>query len=181
MKKKATTSDVGDRGEALVKRKLERLGFEVEHLKPRARNYDLIARKDGQAINVQVKSFRSKEPTLDPVTKFAKIDIINEKQYYKGPRPLTDPKAIWAWVNFAPDGSNSFYLMPEAEVQKSVCKIYSAFLGRSGHKRPRNPYSLHLIVYLSELKRWKDRWSLFAGVPSRFAWDDESEIRIVKP
>ena len=181
MKKKATTSDVGDLGEALVKRKLERLGFKVEHLKPRARHYDLIARKDGQAINVQVKSFRSKEPTLNPVTKFAKIDIIDERQYFKGLRPLIDAEAVWVWVYFAPDGSNSFYLTPEAEVQKIVCKIYSAFLDRANHKRPRNPYSLHLIVYLSELKRWQDRWSLFPGGHNRFAWDDQEDIRIVKP
>jgi hypothetical protein len=172
-----TTSDIGDRGEALVKGKLEKLGFKVTRRGPRARNYDMTAECDGRTINVQVKSFRWKNPTLDPVTKFIKIDIIDECQKVRGLRPLIDPNAIWVWVYFAPDETISFYLMTEAEVQEIIHRVYGAFLEQINFRRKRNPYSLHTCIPQAELEQRKDNWTVLTD-RRRFVWE-EGDIQIV--
>jgi hypothetical protein len=58
------TTEVGDRGELLVKNLLENRFFEVEMLRRNYPTYDLIARKNGTEVWVSVKTCRDKKRNL---------------------------------------------------------------------------------------------------------------------
>jgi hypothetical protein len=158
-------SDLGERAERLVQSKLEQLGFEVAPMGPRAHDYDMVAVKGEWKLSVQVKASRFKDPQIGNVTKFLKIDIINEpdehvRQYVRGPRALKHPGALWVWVLLLTGEEPTYSLMLEKDVQDITHQLYDSWLKSHGNERPRNPYSLHSLMPYKELEKRKNNWPL---------------------
>ena len=54
-----------------------------------------------------------------------------------------------------------FYVVEGDRLREIVKRRYEAFLSRVGGTRPRNPESKHSRIDPSDVRRWRNRWSLF--------------------
>jgi hypothetical protein len=151
---------LGDRGESLVASELQRRGFQVRRLGPRAHDWDLIAEKHGYKRNVQVKTIGSGSWQCGNATKYIKIDLINEIQSVRAKQPLADPDGIYVFVNL--QGARTFYLTTARDIQDLVYSEYRTNLKKHHGRRPRNPYSFHHASGMDKLSRWKDNWRILS-------------------
>jgi len=157
---------VGDRGERIAALELKRRGYRIQHLGPRARDWDLIAEKGGRKLKIQVKTIGSGSWQCGSATKYIKINLIDERQQGTGKQKLSDSKGIYIFVNL--ENKTTFYLMSANEVQQLVYTGYKANLKRHKNRRPRNPSTFHLRCRSFKSGRTTGRFCINSTLSERF-------------
>lgn len=160
MATRTNPTSLGDKGERIVANELRERGFRVHHLGPRARDWDLVAEKNGIKHKVQVKTIGSGSWQCSDATKYIKINLIDEKQWVTGKKILSDPDGIYIFKNL--ERRRTFYPATAREVQDLVLSEYKANLRRHHRRRPRNPYSFHHGTTMPKLAVWKNNWKILA-------------------
>jgi hypothetical protein len=141
-------------GEHLIASKLGRLGYVATPFAGNVPDFDLLIADDkGHSIPIQVKAINGGSWQFQ-ISKFLDVEIIDDVQYVKGERKLTNPYLVCIFVLLSDDEKDDFFIFHLSDLQKYFSENYK------GGRRSKNPQSLHCAVVPKDLARFKDNWSL---------------------
>jgi len=147
-------------GESLVVTELGRRGIVATSFAGNVPDIDLLAYKDGSSIHLQVKSVRTGSVSFD-ANRFLLIEFDEDKQIVRGPDPNIDGDLIYVFVSIGNSaGEDRLFILEQRQLQEIVRANHTAWLGKHGGVRPRNPQSTHVSVNLAQLAEFEDYWSL---------------------
>lgn len=142
-------------GEHLVASRLGRLGYIASPFAGNVPEFDLlIANENGRAIPVQVKAINGVSWQFK-VDTFLNVEIIDDEQFVKGPKELSNPHLICVFVALGKnEEKDEFFVFTKKDLQEFFLKTYK------GGRRPKNPQSLHCAIWPKDLAGYKDNWGL---------------------
>jgi hypothetical protein len=134
-------------GEHYVAAELHRRGAYAVTFAGNMPEIDLLAcdRERARIVAIQIKTKRSGDWQTD--IRKGRAD------------PIPDDTHFWVLVDLGSERP-SFYIIPEAWMQKSIYDEHQAYLARHGGHRARNPRSTHHRITNVRVHEWRDRWDL---------------------
>jgi len=109
---------------------------------------------------LQVKSVRAGSVSFD-AKRFLTIEFDGDRQIITDPAPVLDAALIFVFVSIGKHlGEDQFFILKQGALQSIIHANHTAWLGKHGGIRPRNPQSTHTAVSLSQLGRYRDNWAL---------------------
>lgn len=148
-------------GEYLVACELARQGFLVATFSGNVPDFDLIATDfKGSSCPIQVKAIKGGAWQFS-IDKFVNITFDGNKQIIGERKPLPIPQLVCVFVIAAEKyGEDQFFILEWSKVQDILIEKYTRWLDSHGGVRPRKPDSLHCSIVQSDLRDYKDNWSM---------------------
>jgi len=141
-------------GEHLIVAKLGRRGYIATPFAGNVPDFDLlIADDEGHSIPVQVKAINGGSWQFH-ISKFLKIEILDDVQYVKGEQQLSNPNLVCIFVLLSDDEKDDFFIFCLRDLQIYFSKSYK------GGRRKKNPQSLHCAILPKDLEQFRNNWSL---------------------
>lgn len=160
---------VGQVGEFLVCAELGRRGLIATPFSGNVPGYDVIAtNEDCRSIPIQVKANNGGKSWQFSATKYLKIEIDSNTKvqtvhgYQRG---LFPDDLVFVFVRLGlRDGAKSdpdrFFILEWKDLRKVMVSHYRLNLKKFAGRRPRNPESTHMALFLPELEPFKDGWEV---------------------
>jgi len=151
-------------GEYLVACELARRGLLVATFSGNVPDFDLIATDfKGSSCPIQVKTIKGGAWQFS-IDKFVDINFDGSKQLIGDKKPLTIPQLLFVFVLAGEKyGEDQFFVLEWSKVQDILIANYTRWLDSHGGVRPRKPDSLHCSVVQSNLRDYKDNWSIISS------------------
>jgi len=153
----------GQIGENLVVAELGRRGIiATANIGANVKDIDVLAYKDGKAIAIQVKAYKTGSLRTEATT-YLNIDYDEdtETQTILGKNKNIDRKLIWVIVKLgAFIGDDRFYICKKGKIQDLVYNEHEKFLKKHNGRRPRNPKSFDCSVEFKYLSDSLNDWSV---------------------
>lgn len=150
-------------GEYLVACELARRGFLVATFSGNVPDFDLIATDfKGSSCLIQVKTIKTGAWQFS-IDKFADITFDGSKQLIGDKKSLPIPQLVCVFVLVGEKyGDDQFFILEWSKVQIILIENYSRWLDSHGGVRPRRPDSMHCSIVQSDLRSYKDNWSIIS-------------------
>jgi hypothetical protein len=156
-------------GEYLVACELARRGLLVATFSGNVPDFDLIATNfHGFSCPIQVKTVKGGAWQFS-IDKFVEI-IFNDKQQIIGrKKPIPIPRLVGVFVVAGENyGGDKFFVIEWRKVQDILIAHHARFLDSHGGVRPKAWDSLHCSLETTELKDYRDNWSIITAMrPAR--------------
>lgn len=151
-------------GEYLVACELVRRGLIVATFSGNVPDFDLIATDfKGSSYPIQVKTIKRGTWQFS-IDKFVEITFDSNKQLIGDKKPLPVPQLVCVFVIAAEKyGEDQFFVLEWSKVQDILIINHSRWLDSHGGVRPRRPDSLHCSIVKSNLRDYKDNWSIISS------------------
>jgi len=151
-------------GEYLVACELARQGLLVATFSGNVPDFDLIATDfKGSSCPIQVKTIKGGAWQFS-IDKFADIAFDGSKQLIGDKKPLPIPRLVCVFVLAGQKyGADQFFVLEWSKVQDILIANYTRWLDSHGGVRPRKPDSLHCSIVQSDLRDYKDNWSVVSS------------------
>jgi hypothetical protein len=151
-------------GEYLVACELARQGLLVATFSGNVPDFDLIATDyKGSSCPIQVKTIKGGAWQFS-VDKFVEITFDGNKQLIGDKKPLPIPQLVCVFVLAAEKyGEDQFFVLEWSKVQDILIANYKRWLDSHGGVRPRKADSLHCSIVQSDLRDFKDNWSIISS------------------
>ncbi len=151
-------------GEYLVACELARQGLLVATFSGNVPDFDLIATDfKGSSCPIQVKTIKGGAWQFS-IDKFADIAFDGSKQLIGDKKPLPIPRLVCVFVLAGQKyGEDQFFVLEWSKVQDVLIANYTRWLDSHGGVRPRKPDSLHCSIVQSDLRDYKDNWSVVSS------------------
>ena len=151
-------------GEYLVACELARRGLLVATFSGNVPGFDLIATDfKGSSCPIQVKTIKGGAWQFS-IDKFADITFDGSKQLIGEEKPLPIRHLVCVFVLAAEKyGEDQFFVLEWSKVQEILIANYTRWLDSHGGVRPRKPDSLHCSIVQSDLRDYKDNWSIISS------------------
>lgn len=148
-------------GEYLVACELARRGFLVATFSGNVPDFDLIATDfKGSSCPIQVKTIRGGTWQFS-IDKFVDISFDGRKQIIGDKKPLPIPQLVCVFV-IAGDkyGEDQFFVVEWLRVQDILIENHRRWLDSHSGIRPKKPDSMHCSIVQTDLRDYKDNWSI---------------------
>ena len=151
-------------GEYLVACELARRGLLVATFSGNVPHFDLIATDfKGSSCPIQVKTIKGGAWQFS-IDKFVDITFDGRKQLIGDKKPLPIPQLVCVFVLATEKyGEDQFFVLEWSKVQEILITNYARWLDSHGGVRPRKPDSLHCSIVQSDLRDYKDNWSIISS------------------
>jgi len=151
-------------GEYLVACELARRGLLVATFSGNVPDFDLIATDfKGSSCPIQVKTIKGGAWQFS-IDKFVDITFDGSKQLIGEKKPLPIPQLVCVFVLAGEKyGEDQFFVLEWSKVQDILIANYTRWLDSHGGVRPRKPDSLHCSIVQSDLRDYKDNWSIISS------------------
>jgi len=151
-------------GEYLVACELARRGLLVATFSGNVPDFDLIATdRRGSSCPIQVKTVKGGSWQFS-IDKFAMVTFEGSKQFIGDKKPLPIPQLVCVFVLAAEKyGEDQFFVVEWSMVQDILIAHYLHWLNSHGGVRPRKPNSMHCAIGESELRGYRDNWSIITS------------------
>jgi hypothetical protein len=151
-------------GEYLVACELARRGLLVATFSGNVPDFDLIATDfKGSSCPIQVKTAKGGSWQFS-IDKFADVTFDGMKQIIGDKKTLPIPHLVSVFVLAAEKyGEDKFFILEWSKAQKILIAHHKIWLEAHGGVRPKKPESMHCAIVESDLRDYKDNWSLISG------------------
>ena len=151
-------------GEYLVACELARRGLLVAAFSGNVPDFDLIATDfKGSSCPIQVKTTRRGTWQFS-IDKFVEITFDGSKQVIGNKKPLPIPQLVAVFVIAAEHyGYDQFFVLEWSKVQDILIANHKRWLDAHGGVRPKRPDSMHCSLVQSDLRDFKDNWSIISN------------------
>ncbi len=153
-------------GEYLVACELARRGLLVATFSGNVPDFDLIATDlKGISCPIQVKTIRGGAWQFS-IDKFVEITFDGQKQVVGRKKPLLIPQLVSVFVVAGENyGEDKFYVVEWSKVQEILIAHHARYLDSHGGVRTKVFDSLHCSLAESELREYRDNWSIITKRP----------------
>jgi hypothetical protein len=153
-------------GEYLVACELARRGLLVATFSGNVPDFDLVATDlKGFSCPIQVKTIKGGTWQFS-IDKFVEITFDGKKQLIGRKKPLQIPQLVSVFVVAGEKyGDDQFFVLEWSKVQDILIAHHARFLGSHAGVRPKVFDSLHFSLEESELRDYKDNWSVITTRP----------------
>ncbi|MDA2921244.1 hypothetical protein MYX76_17425 [Desulfobacterota bacterium AH_259_B03_O07] len=151
-------------GEYLVACELARRGLMVATFSGNVPDFDLIATDfKGSSCPIQVKTIKGGARQFS-IDKFVDITFDGSKQLIGDKKLLPIPQLVCVFVLATEKyGEDQFFVLEWSKVQEILITNYARWLDSHGGVRPRKPDSRHCSIVQSDLRDYKDNWSIISS------------------
>ena len=151
-------------GEYLVACELARRGLLVATFSGNVPDFDLIATDfKGSSCPIQVKTVKGGSWQFS-IDKFADITFDGSMQLIGNKKPLPIQHLVYVFVIAAEKyGDDQFFVLEWSKVQDILVENHARWLDSHGGVRPRKPDSMHCAIFQSDLRDYKDNWSIISS------------------
>jgi hypothetical protein len=151
-------------GEYLVACELARRGLLVATFSGNVPDFDLIATDfKGSSCPIQVKTIKGGAWQFS-IDKFVDITFDGSKQLVGDKKLLPIRQLVCVFVLAGEKyGDDQFFVLEWSKVQDILIANYTRWLDSHGGVRPRKPDSLHCSIVQSDLRDYKDNWSIISS------------------
>ena len=148
-------------GEYLVACELARRGLLVATFSGSVPDFDLVATDpEGSSRPIQVKTIKGGSWQFS-IDKFVEITFDGRRQLIGRKKPLLIPQLVCAFVVAGENyGEDKFYVIEWSKVQDILIAHHARYLESHAGVRPKVFDSLHCSLGESELRDYKDNWSV---------------------
>jgi hypothetical protein len=151
-------------GEYLVACELARQGLLVATFSGNVPDFDLIATDfKGSSCLIQVKTIKGGAWQFS-IDKFVDITFDGSRQLIGNKKPLPIPQLVCVFVLAAEKyGDDQFFVLEWSKVQEILIANHTRWLDSHGGVRPRKYDSMHCAIIQSDLRDYKDNWSIISS------------------
>lgn len=151
-------------GEYLVASELARRGLLVATFSGNVPDFDLIATDfKGSSCPIQVKTIKGGGWQFS-VNKFVDITFDGSRQLIGDKKPIQILQLVCVFVLAGEKyGEDQFFILEWSKVQDILIANYTHWLDSHGGVRPKKPDSLHCVIIQSDLRDYKDNWSIISS------------------
>lgn len=151
-------------GEYLVASELARRGLLVATFSGNVPDFDLIATDfKGSSCPIQVKTIKGGGWQFS-VNKFVDITFDGSRQLIGDKKPIQILQLVCVFVLAGEKyGEDQFFILEWSKVQDILIANYTHWLDSHGGVRPKKPDSLHCVIVQSDLRDYKDNWSIISS------------------